>query len=425
MATAPGGRAGTRRRYKLVGAMRSSRRFLGSAFVAMCALAGNAAAQTVPSEPVTFGGGRVVLGGDVAATVAPQDLGYFNYTDYEQTTFRQFRLGMSALVRVSDRVSVLGELRSANFDYVTPFALYARIRPLPKQRFDIQIGRIPPTFGAFSRRTYSNDNPLIGTPLAYQYLTSLRADSIPVDVDELLRMRGRGWLSAFSVGNAVPYHGVPMVTAFTWDTGVQVSTGWKVLTGAIAVTNGTVANPRVSDDNRGKQLAARISATPIVGLIVGGSYARGEFLNRHVQALRSSAYRSDYDQHAAGIDVEYSRAHWLARAESVLSEWRMPLAASTGASALPLRALATLVEGRYAFLPGLYGAARVEYLGFNRVASPVRVDEWDAPVTRAEFGGGVYLQRNVVFRMSVQVNRRDGGRVRRANLAAAQILYWF
>ena len=80
--------------------------------------------------------------------VAPEDKGFFNYSDYEQTTLRQVRFGMTALVRLSDRISVLGELRSENFEYVTPFALYARIRPAAEPPIDIQIGRIPPTFGS-------------------------------------------------------------------------------------------------------------------------------------------------------------------------------------------------------------------------------------------------------------------------------------
>ena len=41
------------------------------------------------------------------------------------------------------------------------------------------------TFGAFARRTYANDNPLIGYPLAYQYLTSLRPDAVPATADAL------------------------------------------------------------------------------------------------------------------------------------------------------------------------------------------------------------------------------------------------
>ena len=176
---------------------------------------------------------------------------------------------MNALVRLSERVAVLGELRSENFDYVTPFALYARIHPLPNRRLDIQIGRIPPTFGSFSRRSYGHDNPLIGSPIAYQYLTSLRPDSVPADLDELLRMRGRGWLSAFSVGDRVGHRGVPLVSAFTWDTGVQVSAGWNMVTGAVAVTNGTPSNPRVSDDNTGKQVSFRTTVTPATGLKFG------------------------------------------------------------------------------------------------------------------------------------------------------------
>ena len=39
-------------------------------------------------------------------------------------------------------------------------------------------------------------------PLGYQYLTSLRYDALPASADELLNMRGRGWLSSFSIDRA-------------------------------------------------------------------------------------------------------------------------------------------------------------------------------------------------------------------------------
>src|SRR4051812_23894868 len=134
-------------------------------------LAGSAAGQALPSEPVTVAGGRVVLGGDAAVTAAPADPGFFNYTDYDHNTLREVRFGLTASVRASSRLTFLGELRSENFNHVSPFALYARVRPLPARRLDVQIGRIPPTFGAFTRRAYASDNFLIGYPLAYQYLT--------------------------------------------------------------------------------------------------------------------------------------------------------------------------------------------------------------------------------------------------------------
>jgi hypothetical protein len=393
-----------------------------AAFVAALHFGGSAQAQTVPSEPLTFGGGRVVIGGDAAIAAAPEDEGFFNYTDYEQTTLRQIRVGMSALVRLSDRVSFLGELRSENFEYVSAFALYARIRPFPNRRLDVQIGRIPPTFGGSTRRTYGHDNPLIGSPLAYQYLTSLRADSVPATADELLEMRGRGWLSSYSIGNANLDRGVPLVSAFTWDTGVQVSTGWKILTASVGITNGTASNPRVSDDNGGKQIAVRATATPATGLTIGASVARGEFLERRVRALLPETGR-DYDQQAAEIDVEYSRDHWVARAETVYSQWTMPL--GTGGTAAALRAAGTAIEARYSFAPGWYGAARFEHLGFNRIAAATQTDEWEAPVRRLEVGAGYYVRRNLIAKTSLQFNRRDGGRVTRSELLAVQLLYWF
>ena len=394
-----------------------------AAILTLIAIASGASAQSLPSEPVTLGGGRVVLGGDVAVSVAPEDQGFFNYSDYEQSTLRQIRLGLTAQIRVTERISVLGEVRSENWERVAPFALYARLRPFPEQRLDIQIGRIPPTFGSFARRTYSHDNPLIGYPLAYQYLTSLRPDAAPGDADELLRMRARGWLSSFTFGDGEAAHGVPLVSAFSWDTGVQVTTGWKVLTVTAALTNGTASNPRVADDNRGKQVATRLTATPTVGLVIGTSFARGEFLSRQVRSLLPADGHS-YPQQAFGLDLEYSRDHWLLRSEAVLSEWQMPLPAR-GPAPVPLRAVAASVEGRYTFLPGLYGAARAEHLAFSRIAGIRGADEWDAPVTRLEVGAGYYLQRNLVARASIQLNARDGGRETRGRFVAGQLLYWF
>jgi hypothetical protein len=282
---------------------------------------------------------------------------------------------------------------------------------------------VPPTFGAFTRHAYGNENPLIGYPLAYQYLTSLRPDAGPANVDELLRMRGRGWRSSFGVGNPTPDSGLPLVTAFAWDTGVQVTTGWRAVDVTAAVTNGSASNPRVSDDNDGKQFATRVKVAPATGLVIGTSFARGQFANRQLlDAWPSGGDR--FVQHAYGLDIEYSRDHWVGRADAVFSDWDVPAMSSPFVD-VPLRALALSVEGRYTIFPGVYAAARAEHLTFNRVRGTARIDEWDAPVSRLEVGGGYYLQRNVVARLAVQINRREGGRVRSLTLPAAQLLFWF
>jgi hypothetical protein len=395
-----------------------------------------ARAQVLPSGPLTLGNGWLTVGGDVSATLScasvqgnasacTDDTAFFNYTDYQSSALRMLIVGVTAAVKANDRLSVLGELRSENGDMPVPYALYVRITPWPTHGFDIQVGRVPPTFGAFARRTYPSDNLLVGYPLAYQYLTSLRPDSLPATADELLRMRGRGWLSSFSVGNTTPANGLPLVSAFRWDTGVQVRAANRVGEAALSVTTGTLSNPLVGDDNRGKQVAGRVTVQPIAGLIGGVSAARGPFVTS--DALGAGGLDRDagrFTQTAWGADVEYSRAYYLVRFEAIVSDWRIPLVGAPEID-LPLRATSTSVEGRYKIRPGLYAAARLDHLAFSQITGAARSDGWDAPVTRIEAGGGYSLQRNVTLKLALQHNTRQTARGSTVNAGAMQLVYWF
>ena len=408
-----------------------------TALAAACLVcAAGAAAQTLPSGPIVVGDGRLTIGGDVSATgscahaagpgtaACADDAGFFNYTDYEHSALRMFRVDVSAVVKATSHLAVLGELRTENGGWPTPYAFYVRIRPWSARSFDIQAGRVPPTFGAFSRRTYPSENLLIGYPLSYQYLTSLRPDAVPANPDELLRMRGRGWLSNFSIGNTAPARGVPLVSAFRWDTGVQVHAGGEWFDAAAAVTMGTLSNPLVRDDNAGKQVQGRIALRPWTGVVLGGSAATGPFLGDNVRASPGVHPTARFDQSAWGADAEYSRGYYLVRAETVVSLWHLPMVA-TPQMDWPLRAVGTSVEGRYKILPGLYVAARGEHLGFSQIQGSLRADSWEAPVTRVEVGGGYLLQRNLQLKVSFQRNLRAAGRVTRLNAVAAEAVYWF
>ena len=247
-------------------------------------------AQPLPSTPLSLAGGRIVLGGDVAVSAGENDdLAYFNYTDYEHDALRMLRLSVLGEWRVVDRLAVLGEIRSENADQPRAYALYVRLRPWRDRPFDVQAGRIPPVFGAFARRVYGSDNPLIGYPLAYQYLTTLRPDAVPMTADDLLAVRARGWRVQFPFGSPAPRPGVPIVTAFRWDTGVELQAGDGPVRVAAAVTTGTLSSPRVRDDNGGKQVAARLELRPVIGLITGVSAARGAWLSDTVTAALPAA----------------------------------------------------------------------------------------------------------------------------------------
>jgi hypothetical protein len=383
-------------------------------------------AQILPTEPVSFADGRVTISGDVLATVAPQESGFFNYTAYDHSALRMLQLNVAGSAVASDHLSVLGELRTQNFDAPQLMALYLRIRPWMRRALDIQVGRIPPTFGAFARRAY-DDNPLIGYPLAYQYLTSLRADALPATADELLQMRGRGWRPTYSMGDPDGETGLPLAGgAFHWDTGAQVHVSTTVAEATAAITLGTVSNPALYDGNHGTQVIGRVVAHPTVGLVIGASAARGPFLTDSTKRILGPGndQSGSFTQQAWGGDIEYSRGYYLVRSETVFSQWTIPLLAAP-ITAMPLRSVGTMIEARYKIRPGLYTAARIDYLGFSRIAGTSMEGPWDAPITRFEIAAGYSLQRNLVAKWSYQRDTRANTPIAEENLAAVQLRFRF
>lgn len=431
-------------------------------FVAIAILAASAravAAQDLSRAPVSFWSGRLMVGGDLALSIAPEDRsGYFNYTDYAHDLTRLVRLSATSAFRPHRRIAFLGEVRTENFAWLRPYALYAQITPWPGRAFDLLVGRIPPAFGGFARRGYTSENPVIGFPLAYQYLTSIRPDAIPASADELLRMRGRGWLAGYTLGRPGAAPGSPLVSALRWDTGVQARLGSRPVELTAALTTGTLSNPRVDDDNDGRQVAARLAVQPTPSLAIAASAARGEFLAREavralpragtavqitVPAAGDDPYGSTgagtttvtvvqtesvpsrgYRQQAYGIDAEFSQGYWLLRVEAIRSLWTLPAVAPPRLGS-PLAAMAIDVEGRYKILPGVYLAGRIDRLTFSTVTGSAGAQSWDAPVTRLEVGGGVSLSRHLLWKAAYQGNWRDGGRIRTRHLGAVQLVAWF
>jgi hypothetical protein len=389
-----------------------------------------AAAQGPPSEPIALASGKVTVSGDVSAGYGSEDPGFFNYTDYAHSALRLFRVDVTAAVKAGPHFTVLGEIRTENFDTISPYALFLRIRPWTNRDFDIQVGRVPPTFGAFARRTYANDNPLIGYPLAYQYLTTMRPNALPGSADELLSKRGSGWLLRYSVGDPSFDQGVPLVSAFRWDTGVQAHATIGMLSATAAVTAGTLANPLFSDDNHGRQIAGRVEIRPVIGLILGTSLASGPFVSQSAaRAAVGEGHDDDFTQTAWGGDAEYSRDHYLLRLETIISRFTMPMLTPPQpllAIQTPLLADSISAEGRYKLRPDWYVAARYDHLGFSDVTGAVGTLPWDAPVTRIEVGAGYSIRRNVLLKGAVQHDSRDGGRLQQqAHFFAAQLVYWF
>ena len=107
----------------------------------------------------------------------------------------------------------------------------------------------------------------------------------------------------------------------------------------------------------------------------------------------------------------------MLRAETLFSDWTIPMAGAPEVG-MPLSAMATSIEGKYKIGPGLYAAARFDRLGFSEIVGSHGSETWDAPVTRAEIGGGYSLQRNLLLKLAYQ--SQHPRRRRRAQVGAVR-----
>jgi hypothetical protein len=422
--------------------MRTLRLLTATVLVSLAAPAARAGADLLPSRPITFGDGRVVVSGDVALSFGSADEGYFNLYDYSHDAFNALTMSISTEIRASDRIGFVAlitdeiSLRGRDPDpsdrhIVYPYALYLRVRPTDRP-FTILAGRIPPVFGAFARRDYGEVNPLIGLPLAYGYSTTMRPEP-PPSRRELVLNRGGGWAVRYPRATAtVGPQGLPLVSARRWDTGVSAQWDGSKVQAGVAVTQGTLASPRTDDDNGGKQISGRIGVTPTASFTLGVSASSGEYL---ADSGRSTSYgtvgwlpeparSATHRQQAIGLDAEYAIGHVVVRGEVVGSRWDVPF--QNGDPTLRLGALGSSIETRIALTPRWSFAVRGDRLGFSRVvAADGVVRTWDAPVRRVEGAVGYLVRRNVRLKAGYQYNWRSGGRERSLGMAGAQLLYWF
>src|SRR5262245_42336121 len=309
-----------------------------------CLLAQPAAAQ-LPEGPYVAVDGHLTIAGEFSATVGPRDTtAFFNYTDYNHDALRTIRARLLSEFRVTPQLAVLGELRSENTDSFEAAALFLRWRPWLNRQFDVQVGRIPPVIGSFGWRAYGRDNLVVGTPLAYQYLTSLRPDALPATIDDLLRMRARGWRPFYPIGSPAVETGTPLVSGFRWDTGVQTHWQGDWLELSAALTRGAPAVPVVHETNSGLEWSGRAAVSALHGLIVGVSAARGDWIEQGVLNLLPTSQRDKTSQSVVGTDIEYGRSKILVRAEWLHSVFEMA-SLPTAPLAEPLGATSGFVEG--------------------------------------------------------------------------------
>jgi hypothetical protein len=291
--------------------------------------------------------------------------------------------------------TVLYDQNLGHFDLEGAYILFTEVGG--REHLSVQVGRVALAFGRFAPRTYATTNPLMGTPLIYQYFSSVRGDRVPEDPAQQL---------AWRTSNTAAYQtrGLPTLYDACWSDGIQVFGATRHVAWAASVVTGSLSNPGAAS-NDGFQVIGRVGVQPTMGLQLGLSAGWGPYLS--ARAASSPAFPrgrdvEDYSQLAVGVDAAYGTGRMQWTAEGMVNRWDVPNLAGGDET---LGNAGGYVEVDLSLRAGLHWAARLGHMAYgdiddgngNRVA-------WDWDVTRLETGPQYYLTPDVRLKGVVQLN---------------------
>ena len=344
----------------------------------------------------------------------------FNLLTRGDSSFDPFSLRVFGEARVNDRLQILSQvvLRDASGLYID--GAYLVYTPNMNYDFNFTAGKIPWPIGTWAPRTYSDRNPLVGTPLMYQYHTTVLWWEIPPSADALLATAGSGQTN-------VDYYGYPMgrgaaiVDDSYWDVGATITGSRRPLEYSIGVVAGTPGWGSTSqDENSGKSWLGRIGLAPHPSLRFGVSGSTGPYLIQSLNPnLPAGKHVNDYHQELMMADFELQTGHVELRAEGARNIWESPTVGD-------LEATSGYAELKVSHASGVFAAGRADMIQFGDIQDSGGVNRsWDSDVERFEVGAGYRFDRSVIGKIVYQYTRVAAGGPRpddlRLSLVAAQL----
>ena len=335
-----------------------------------------------------------------------------------------YTLRLSPTAHVNDQLEVFGQLVLNDASGVYVDGAYLQVTPWASRDLHLLAGKVPWPIGTWAPRTYADRNPLIGTPLMYQYHSTLLWYDIPPDADALLATAGSGQTGANYQGYAAG-RGMPVVDDSYWDVGATLVGSARPLEYALGICAGTPGWGSTSrDENAGKTVLGRLGLAPLPGVRVGVSGAYGPYLDASVAPqLPPDRGIEDYHQQLGMADLELLAGHAELRAEAAHNLWQTPtvgdLTVTTG-----------YAELKYAFSFGGYVAGRWDVERFGKIQDSTGASRpWDSDVTRIEAGAGFRFDRNTVAKLIYQTitieDSAPGASNETYGMVAAQVVVSF
>jgi len=299
---------------------------------------------------------------------------------------------------ISDRAQFFAQLLMDQSEFVL-YSAYARFQQLGGSPVSMHLGLIPTTVGSFTERAYSDQNPLVGTPLVHNHHSSLLTGTAQRTVADLR-----------ATADERSRFGLPIIYDNCWNVGAEIYGSHGRLDYSLGLLSGSLSRPTTTQEKEVPQVTTRLGWYHHAGLVVGVSGFLGPYLFDGLAALDVSepggppafADPLDYLNGGVGYDLLWSTRYWEIRSESFWTYWEHP-------SVPTLEAASGYLEAKYKIGPGWYVAGRSEYYHpFDVVDELGNETSWDYRMHRFEYGVGYRPTRRVATKLVAQHNRFDG-----------------
>jgi hypothetical protein len=318
---------------------------------------------------------------------------FTNITFKQHSPFHTLRTRLFFDATLSENSAAFVQLLTDN-NSVTIYGAYARFTDLAGKYLNLQVGYIPTPIGSFGARVYSDKNPLIGTPLLFNYHSNLVAyisDSMR-SVEQLLDRRD----TRYNLG-------LPVVYDACWNTGVEFYGSAGKLDYSVAMVSGAVSLPTLEQAKDIPQVTSKLNYYFNPGCMVGAAGFYGPYLSDKVygDVLPDGHDYDEYINAGFGYDFYLAIRYLEIYSESYYAMWEHPY--------LPdLEVVSGYIEAKYKLAPGWYVAGRFDYFEPGTITTVSGGEEdWDYPVKRYEFGIGHHLNRQALLKLVTQLNRVD------------------
>jgi hypothetical protein len=263
--------------------------------------------------------------------------------------------------------------------------------------FNLQLGKFSAPVGNFIPRSMPRKNPLTTFPLVYDQVTTFmkKTDTMATLLTRRDRPRVKDWR-------------VPIYRE-VYGVGGMIFGSWDKLTYSFALLNSAPATwafdwPLHAGDFRHPNYYLHAGYALDPRLSIGASASRGPYDRGDANSIPAGRDTGDFPQTLAGVDLHYALGALDVFAEAFWTQFKTPFVDDVDL-------WSWYVEGKYTFLPGLFGALRFAQMvvGDARDLAGVR-HQWDRNLYRFEFGGGYFFTRNFFAKATMQLNYTSGGR---------------